>query len=78
MLKIDRGVVSRVDGAGGGRGVEGVVGLGHDLGLSVVAEGVETDHQLAHIRELGCDGAQGFLFSRPVPEDSVAELLSTR
>ena len=52
-----------------------MVELGHALGLSVVAEGVETDTQLAHLRDLGCDGAQGFLFSRPVPEDEVDELL---
>lgn len=85
MLKIDRSVVSRL---GWGRvGVEGadpeaeaavgaVVELGHALGLSVIAEGVETDHQLAHLRDLRCDGAQGFLFSRPVPEGEVRELLT--
>jgi EAL domain-containing protein (putative c-di-GMP-specific phosphodiesterase class I) len=55
--------------------VETVVRLGHELGMSVVAGGVETDHQLAQVRDLGCDGAQGFLFSRPVPEESVAEML---
>ena len=43
--------------------------------LSVVAEGVETDAQAAELRTLGCDGAQGFLFGRPVPEDEVDELL---
>ena len=79
MLKIDRSVVARLDGtAPEGRLVESVVEAGHDLGLSVVAEGVETDHQLAHVRHLGCDGAQGYLFSRPVPEESVRELLGAR
>ncbi len=58
--------------------VGAVVELGHALGLSVVAEGVETDTQLAHLRDLGCDGAQGYLFSRPVPEDEVHELLDSR
>jgi diguanylate cyclase (GGDEF)-like protein len=58
--------------------VGAVVELGHALGLSVVAEGVETDAQLAHLRDLGCDGAQGFLFSRPVPEEEVHELLESR
>ncbi|MGH2869695.1 MAG: putative bifunctional diguanylate cyclase/phosphodiesterase [Solirubrobacteraceae bacterium] len=52
-----------------------VVELGHALGVTVVAEGVETDTQLAHLRDLGCDGAQGYLFSRPLPEDGVHALL---
>jgi diguanylate cyclase (GGDEF)-like protein len=52
-----------------------LVELGHALGVTVVAEGVETDTQLAHLRDLGCDGAQGYLFSRPLPEDGVHALL---
>jgi diguanylate cyclase (GGDEF)-like protein len=55
--------------------VAAVVELGHALGLSVVAEGVETDAQLAALRSLGCDGAQGLLFGAPVPEEDVHELL---
>lgn len=47
--------------------VEAVVRLGHSLGLSVVAEGVETALQLNHLRELGCDRGQGYLFGRPRP-----------
>ena len=50
--------------------------LGHALGLTVLAEGVETDSQAARLRGLGCDGAQGFLFSRPLTEDDVAALLA--
>jgi diguanylate cyclase (GGDEF)-like protein len=56
--------------------VAAVVELGHALGLQVVAEGVETDTQLAQLRELGCDGAQGFLLGRPVPEGDVEALLT--
>jgi diguanylate cyclase (GGDEF)-like protein len=52
------------------------VGIGHALGLRVIAEGVETEQQLLELRALGCDGAQGFLFSRPVPEDEVEQLLA--
>jgi EAL domain-containing protein (putative c-di-GMP-specific phosphodiesterase class I) len=55
--------------------VGALVELGHALGLSVVAEGVETDEQLARLRDLGCDGAQGYLFSRPLPVDGVHALL---
>jgi Amt family ammonium transporter len=76
VLKIDRSVISRLDGSGPDQAlVQTVVRVGHELGMSVVAGGVETDHQLAHVRDLGCDGAQGYLFSHPVPEESVAEML---
>jgi diguanylate cyclase (GGDEF)-like protein len=76
MLKIHESFVSPLgNGTGDGAVVGAIVELGHELGLSVIAEGVETDHQLAELRHLGCDGAQGFLFSQPVPEDSVCALL---
>ncbi|MFN8021219.1 MAG: EAL domain-containing protein [Acidimicrobiales bacterium] len=51
--------------------VEAVVRLGHSLGLSVVAEGVETPLQLSRLRELGCDKGQGYLFGRPRPAEIV-------
>ena len=78
MLKIHQSFVSTLGSGRDDALVGAVVELGHALGLSVVAEGVETDNQLAHLRELGCDGAQGFLFSQPVPEASVHDLLSSR
>ncbi|WIM98621.1 bifunctional diguanylate cyclase/phosphodiesterase [Actinoplanes oblitus] len=71
-LKIDRSFVQ-----GLARDVDGVVlvrsaiDLGHNLGLSVVAEGVEELEALAVLREMGCDLAQGFALSRPVPADEV-------
>ena len=52
--------------------------LAHTLGLAAVAEGVENERQLHQLRRLGCDGAQGFLFSRPLPGDEVGELLRRR
>ncbi len=79
FLKIDQTLVSGL-GAGDGdvAGVSAAVELGHTLGLSVVAEGVETDAQLAAVRDLGCDGAQGYLFSKPTPEEAVYTLLDGR
>jgi EAL domain-containing protein (putative c-di-GMP-specific phosphodiesterase class I) len=78
MLKIHQSFVSPLGTEPGDGAVVGaVVELGHALGLSVIAEGVETDYQLAHLRDLGCDGAQGFLFSQPVPETAVRELLGS-
>lgn len=47
--------------------VAAVVQLGHALGLQVVAEGIESPLQLGHLRELGCDRGQGYLFGRPRP-----------
>ena len=47
--------------------VRAIVTLGHALGKEVAAEGVETEVQLAFLRQLGCDAAQGFLLSRPRP-----------
>jgi diguanylate cyclase (GGDEF)-like protein len=76
MLKIHQ---SFVRGLGNGSGDDAILGavveLGHALGLNVVAEGVETDVQLAELRDLGCDGAQGYLFGRPVTEDEAGALL---
>ena len=54
-----------------------VTGLGSSLGIPVIAEGVETRAQLAVLAAEGCDYAQGFLYSGPVPESRVAELLGT-
>ena len=56
--------------------VGGVIALGHALGLTVIAEGVEHERQLKLLRSLGCDLAQGFLFARPMPATELTELLS--
>jgi diguanylate cyclase (GGDEF)-like protein len=55
--------------------VGALVRLAHALGLSVIAERVETDDQLAQLRSLGCDGAQGFLFGQAVPDGEAQSLL---
>jgi len=52
-----------------------LIELGHALGLDVVAEGVETEAQLEHLRELGCDAAQGYAISHPVSEEQLDALL---
>ena len=77
-LKIDRSFVQKL---GIDREdteiVRAIITLSQTLGLSVTAEGVETDSQLQQLRDLGCDVAQGYLFSQPLPEDAVAALLES-
>jgi diguanylate cyclase len=51
--------------------VAAVVKLAHALDLEVVAEGVETAEQSRHLRDLGCDTAQGYFYGRPVPAEEV-------
>jgi EAL domain-containing protein (putative c-di-GMP-specific phosphodiesterase class I) len=77
-MKVDRSFVVRLAEEEAAALVSGVVGLGHGLGLRVVAEGVETEAQLAALRRLGCDRAQGYLFSRPVPPAVLRERLPVR
>jgi diguanylate cyclase (GGDEF)-like protein/PAS domain S-box-containing protein len=79
MLKIDRSFISEIDATGGhAEIVRAIVGLGRNLGIGLIAEGVETDAQLAVIRTLGCQMAQGYLFSRPLPAADIEEYLARR
>ncbi|WP_424949872.1 EAL domain-containing protein [Deinococcus sp.] len=58
--------------------IRSVVGLAHDLGLEVVAEGIETPEQLGAVMELGCDAVQGYLYSRPLPAQAALDWLLSR
>lgn len=67
-LKIDRSFVNEVATQPARAGiVRAVVGMGHSLGLELVAEGVEDADQAAALRQMGCHLAQGWLYGRPVP-----------
>lgn len=55
--------------------VEKIIEMGHELEMEVIAEGVETDEQLKMLRERGCDGVQGYLFSRALPPNELIEWL---
>jgi diguanylate cyclase (GGDEF)-like protein len=75
-LKIDKCFVDALgDSGNGGVIIQAIVALGRALGLSVLAEGVETDQQRVLLRLAGCDEMQGFLFARPVPARSIDRLL---
>ena len=58
--------------------VRTITTLAHTLGMTVVAEGVESDAQLAALHGLSCDHAQGFLLARPAPSDEVGPVLITQ
>jgi diguanylate cyclase (GGDEF)-like protein len=70
-LKIDRSFISKIlDQPEGNRNiVEAIVSLAHKLGLTVVAEGIETPEQHAALRDMACDLGQGYLFSPPLPKN---------
>lgn len=55
--------------------VASTISLAHNLGLQVVAEGVESKEQLVHLKTAGCDQVQGFYFKRPVPATEIVEIL---
>ena len=58
--------------------VRGAIELGHNLGMTVVAEGVEGTAHVAALEELGCDIAQGYHYARPMPAADVTEWIGRR
>jgi diguanylate cyclase (GGDEF)-like protein len=78
-LKIDRSFVSAMEnGSENGEIVSTVIALAKALNLTIIAEGIETIHQLHQLRILGCEYGQGFLFSRPIQVDQVETLLDDK
>jgi diguanylate cyclase (GGDEF)-like protein len=76
VLKIDQSFVAGIGQPGrNGAIVKAIAALGHSLGLQVVGEGVETDAQLAFLRDQACDVAQGFLLARPAPAANILRYL---
>jgi EAL domain-containing protein (putative c-di-GMP-specific phosphodiesterase class I) len=55
--------------------VSAIIAMGRSIGLTVIAEGVETVEELAFLKANECDEAQGYYFSRPVPAEEFAKLL---
>ncbi len=75
-LKIDRAFIHEVtENDRDAAIVDAIIRLARALGLKTVAEGIETREQLDYLRQKGCDLAQGFYFSRPVPADEMEKLL---
>ena len=75
-LKIDRSFIAEIEHGRERREiVQTIIALGHNLGMRVVAEGVENMAQMELLKELGCDLAQGFLFARPMAADEAMDLV---
>lgn len=78
-LKIDRSFVSRLEkGDDSNEIVKAIVDLAHNLRMSVVAEGVETERQLGKLRDMGCEYAQGYFFAKPLSDDDATQLIALR
>jgi len=77
MIKVDRSFIQGMEEEKKDAAIAAnLVTLAHALGVLAIAEGIESDGQLASLRGLGCDLAQGFLFARPMPAGQVQHLLS--
>lgn len=76
VLKIDQGFVRDIPQNADDMAIcSAIIAMGHSMGLSVLAEGVETQAQLDFLRQRGCDHYQGYLRSRPVPAEELEALL---
>jgi diguanylate cyclase len=75
VLKIDRSFVSRIEDEHEGRIVAAVIALAHQLGMKVVAEGVESPGQARFLDNYGCDTMQGYLLGHPVPAATLEKML---
>jgi diguanylate cyclase (GGDEF)-like protein len=76
-IKIDRSLIALQGGDAKNRAiVRAISALGHSLGISTLAEGVETAEHLAHVRSEGCQSVQGFYYSKAVPSSELAALIT--
>ena len=74
-LKIDRAFISELNNNSDDKAiVTATIQMSHSMGVEVLAEGVETEEQLAFLNSLGCDKFQGYLFSKPIPHNEIEEL----
>ncbi len=78
-LKIDRSFVAELDDNSDDAAIcAAIIAMSHQLGLQVIAEGIETEHQLEFLRGQGCEMGQGYLLGRPMPADEVERAVTSR
>ncbi|WP_016951471.1 bifunctional diguanylate cyclase/phosphodiesterase [Anabaena sp. PCC 7108] len=75
VLKIDRSFVQKLDLSTGKHVVRAIINLAHDLGIEVIAEGVETVEQILKLQLLGCTKGQGYFFAKPLENHEATDLL---
>lgn len=78
ILKIDRDFVMNLTKASNTKIVNSIVSLGHSLEMEIVAEGVETEEQLAHLKDRQCDFYQGYYFAKPLEFSEVTSFVVSR
>ncbi|MGC4032038.1 MAG: EAL domain-containing protein [Tepidisphaeraceae bacterium] len=78
VLKIDRSFIANLDHRRESTVVRAVMDLAHGLGMKVVAEGIETPHQMGYLQASQCDFGQGYLFSKPIEADAAEAFLLRR
>ena len=70
VLKIDRSFLSEfMDSDRGRKIISHTISMSHDIGLDIIAEGVETSEQAQFLNDCGCNSAQGYFYSKPIPPE---------
>lgn len=76
VLKIDRGFLSEfMESSRGRKIISHTISMSHDIGLDIIAEGVETPEQARFLSDCGCDSAQGFYYSKPITQEEFDKML---
>lgn len=74
-LKLDKSLIDFIGNYGGNRLIEHTISLAKELGITITAEGVETEAQVRFLKQIGCDNIQGFFYSKPVRAEDYEVLL---
>jgi len=78
-LKIDRSFIKNIHNSPKDKAfVQAIVTMAHTLGMKTIAEGVKLEDQFIFLKEIGCEIAQGYLFSKPIPAKEMVKLLTTK